>query len=188
MFENTLKIFILLIFTCCSLNKKLPADIHKCDYCKKLLADSFYVDYPLRAIDKNTEGIPLIPIEEIDKDYRDTFRVLTNEEKSVIGNNLYCLLGMKEDDFLKCFHPELIDTIPIFESLETKMFDLHYNIGNYVEKRATYTPVKEANENTEFWLRRVGFSFLYFKKEGDHYIFSGNRQDSIKLKNCIEGR
>lgn len=181
--------FLLLsvIFSCNSQKKTYSPEGTNlgCSYCDSLLNGGYYIDYPFREVDKNTEGIPLIKNAENIK--KDSFHVLTEYEVQEIQDNLFCFFGMEESMVDNYFHSSFRRNEWDTDDVSHKSKGYNFNMGNYVNKASrVYQTVEKADANTEFWLQG-GMEFrLEFTKLKDEFIYTGTRQDSINLRDCIE--
>lgn len=179
------------IFLSCNIKKEAysaKGAILECSYCDSLFKGGYYVDYPIREVDKNADGDRIPLVDKSDGIYKDSSHAITEFEMQRTNNSMFCFLGMEETEVDKYFHPKFRRNIWQTGNDETRIMVYYFELGNFVKnKGGGYQPVNEDNPDgdLEFWLIGSDDFRLEFKKVDDRFIYSGTMLDSINLRNCM---
>lgn len=159
--------------------EKNTMSVH-CEYCDSLKQVGLF-EYPYRTVDKNLDGVPLSN-KSISKD---SLQALTDIEVKQIQSSLFCFLGLKDSLVFSYFSYNMNQII--WEKNKTKQsVSFTYNRGSYyfIKNSKHYLATKN-DKGTEFWIIGEGQFNLEFKQVNNEYIYSGNKQDTVRLAHCI---
>ena len=161
-----------------------------CDYCKTFINNNNIFPIPLR--NAKLLNSSLGSVESVFKYEKRYF--LTESEVENLEENLFCFLGYTEKKLLENIEGVNVssaihsrsDTASIVP-LETKTINLYFSVCQSKEMSKNDTSVKEFypcfGSSHGPYIKEF---FLDFKLHNGRFIFCGNKQDSIKLKQCNE--
>ncbi len=186
--KNILMLCFPILFLLACINKKKAQDksppLGLCSYCDSLNNTLRPFEYPLRVIDKNVEGIPLV--ENTDNTIRDSLNVLTDLEIKKIEDKLFCFIGKTEQKIDAYFPPEMNRVDWGKDRNGNKKKKYAFNRGNFISTAPPYQKVEEPQGSaTIFSLEGGGNIELVLKLVKEEWVFIGTKQDSIRLEHCI---
>lgn len=150
-----------------------------CSFCDTLQKFS----YPLRAIDRNIEGIPLF--KDVDMTNRDSFQVLTELEVKSIEEALFCFLG-KEEKVVDLYFPSEMERDVWGDRNSVNITKTYsFNKGQYVNNKTNiYLEEDGKSEDADLCLLGTEYFSLRFVKIESKFVYSGVALDTLRLSDC----
>jgi hypothetical protein len=174
--------FIIFINFGCFLTKT-PKEVlqnNNCIKCDSILQNKITIKMPIRKIDGNLTGVPLIN-KNLEKIIDDSACVFTRFEAQNVQNSFFCFLGKKNteiDFFLMYLESDW------FHLKNQKKFgkSYYYSLGDYFEN-GNIAEYNSKNKQSFKITNLSSFTLIFTKISGDT-IYTGTFQDSLNLLDC----